>query len=150
MESRIDPRLVALFGSETRVRTLVVLAGAYRPMTAYRVAKVGEVPVQKAYEEMRRLVRSGLVARRDGGWILVDGDVRALLRKRVRVLWYDDWRAERERTAPARRSFLRRLETLPPLKFQKGWKPRNPESLVRDPRKDEILRELGRRTSVHG
>jgi hypothetical protein len=54
MEPDVDPKLVALFGSETRVRTLAVLAGAFRPLAAYRVAKVGGIPVQKAYEEVRR------------------------------------------------------------------------------------------------
>jgi hypothetical protein len=102
METVVDPLLVAAFGSETRVRTLAALAGARRPMTAYRVAKVGGVPVQKAYEEFGRLCQSGLVAQREGGWVLVDNDVRLLLRKRVRVGWSEDrfsGETERERRA---------------------------------------------------
>lgn len=150
MEPEVDPALVALFGSETRLRTLAVLANAYRPLTAYRVGKVGDIPLPKAYDEIRRLGKAGLLRRRAGGWVLVDRDVRALLRKRVRLFWYEDWRAERERTAPARRASLRRLEKAPSPRFPRNWKPRKPESFARDPRKDQILRILGLRTSLHG
>ena len=150
METNPDPKLVALFGSETRVRALAVLAGAHRPMTAYRVGKTGSVPLPKAYREIHRLEKAGLVGRRGSGWVLLDDDVRALLRKRVRILWWEDWRAERDRTAPERSALLRRLEALPAPKLPKEWKPRNPREFARDPGKDRILRRLGLRTSSHG
>ncbi|MFZ0829704.1 MAG: helix-turn-helix domain-containing protein [Thermoplasmata archaeon] len=149
MEPAVDLKLVALFGSETRLRTLAVLAGAYRPMTAYRVAKVGDVPVQKAYEELRRLGATGLVAKQPGGWVLADRDVRTLLAKRVRISWADDWFAERARRISAEGSILQRLRVMPRAKPPKGWQPRNPERFVRSPAKDRILREMGLRTSLH-
>ncbi len=149
MEARTDPVLVALFGSETRVRTLAVLAGAYRPMTAYRVAKVGGVPIQKAYEEFRRLGRSGLVTQRESGWVLADADVRALLRKRVRIRWSDDLRAERAHNLPAEEALLHRLETVPHARPPPGWLPRDAGRFHRSPVKDKILRRMRRRTSAH-
>jgi hypothetical protein len=147
---KIDPHLVALFGSETRVRVLAVLAGAYRPITAYRVGKTGSVPMPKAYREIYRLENAGLVGRKGDGWVLLDNDVRTLLRKRVRILWLEDFSAERRRAAPRRQAILHRLADLPTPRFPKGWKPREPERFRRDPGKDEILRELGLRKSQHG
>jgi|SRR5208282_875702 len=91
MEFSVDPRLVAVFGSETRVRTLAVLASANGPMTAYRVGKVGEVSMPKVYREIYRLSEVGLVGRRGDGWILLDDDVGGLLRRRVRISWSEDW-----------------------------------------------------------
>jgi sugar-specific transcriptional regulator TrmB len=149
MATRIDPRLVALFGSETRVRTLAVLAGASRPMTAYRVGKVGGVPLPKAYEEVRRLAVTGLVVRRASGWVLADPDVRALLLKRVRIAWSEDWFAERRRRAREAAAIFERLRQVPHRKPPRGWKPRNPRRFYRSPTKDRILREMGLRTSLH-
>ncbi|HLY76622.1 MAG TPA: hypothetical protein VKT21_01900 [Thermoplasmata archaeon] len=149
MEPAVDPKLVALFGSETRLRTLAVLAGAFRPMTAYRVAKVGEVPVQKAYEGLRRLGAAGLVVHQPDGWVLADKDVRALLAKRVRISWADDWFAERARRMSNEGPLLQRLRRMPRAKPPKGWHPRDPKRFVRSPAKDRILREMGLRTSLH-
>lgn len=150
MEAGADSALIALLGSETRLRVLAVLANASRPMTAYRIGKTGGVPMPKAYGEVRRLGRAGLLRRVASGWVLDDRDVRILLQKRVRVYWYEDFRAERERTAPARRALLRRLQATPPPRFPRNWRPRDPASQRRDPHKDELLREMGRQPSVHG
>ncbi|MGA7923687.1 MAG: helix-turn-helix domain-containing protein, partial [Thermoplasmata archaeon] len=67
MESEVDLTMVALFGSETRVRVLAVLAGAYGPLTAYRVGKTGGVSMPKAYREIGRLHKAGIVARKGAG-----------------------------------------------------------------------------------
>jgi hypothetical protein len=85
MKPRIDPLLVAAFGSETRVRTLAVLSNAAAPLTAYRIAAVGGIPVVKAYEEVRRLAATGLIDRIGTGWVLRDADIGALLRRRAPI-----------------------------------------------------------------
>jgi hypothetical protein len=117
-------------------------------MTAYRVAKVGDVPVQKAYEVLGRLKTTGLVARQAGGWVISDADVRMLLAKRVRISWADDWFAERARRVAAEGQLLGRLRRLPRARPPRGWQPRNPKRLNRSPSKDRMLREMGLRTSV--
>jgi len=94
MEFRVDPGLVTVFGSETRVRTLAALASTNRPLTAYRVGKMGEVSMPKVYREVARLAKAGLVTRRGSGWILLDSDIRNLLRRRVRFSWSEDWFAD--------------------------------------------------------
>ncbi len=119
-------------------------------MTAYRIAKVGATSVPKTYEELARLAGSGLVEKKDSGWVLLDGDIRSLLRKRVRVRWSEDLVDERESRESEEGIFLQRLEALPPPKFEIGWRPRNPERFRRDPRKDEVLRAAGLRASIHG
>jgi DNA-binding transcriptional ArsR family regulator len=145
-----DPALVTLFGSKTRVRTLAVLASAARPMTAYRIAKVGEVAIPKVYAELPKLSRAGIVGHRDDGWVLLDDDVRSLLRKRVRIAWAQDFIAESERMGPARKATLARLAKLPPPKFDtKGWTPKHPKRLMRHRGKDRILRQMGLRRSNH-
>jgi hypothetical protein len=145
----VDPLLVAVFGSETRVRTLAVLANAYGPMTAYRVGKVGGVPMPKVYREIDRLARRKLVARTGDGWVLLDPDVRALLRKRVRIHWAGDWLAERARRLPEERALLERLARTVHARPPARWAPRAPGRLSRTPFKDEALRELGLSTSAH-
>jgi len=90
MELEVDPLIISVFGSETRVRTLATLAGAARPMTVYRVGKTGGIPLPKAYREVERLEKAGVVRRAKSGVELVDPDVRDLLRKRVRITWSED------------------------------------------------------------
>ncbi len=56
----------------------------------------------KVYREIARLANAGLVGRRGDGWMLLDDDIRGLLRRRVRISWFDDWIAgegERARRA---------------------------------------------------
>jgi hypothetical protein len=148
MPLRIPADLIAIFGSETRVRVLAALAGAYAPMTAYRVGKVGEVPLPKAYEEVRRLAQAGSIVRKGPGWVLRDEDIRHFMRKRLRVVSWDDWWNELDRTAARRHALLRRSMARPLPRFSTDWKPRTP--VRRDPRKDALLREAGLRTTAHG
>ncbi|MCI4351879.1 MAG: hypothetical protein L3K14_00600 [Thermoplasmata archaeon] len=109
MIPELDPGLVALFGSETRVSVLAVLAGASRPSTGYRVAKIARIQPIKVYAELRRLRKAGIVREvlAEGGrsgWELSAPDVRRLVGDRVRVSWSDDWFAgesERARRAQA-------------------------------------------------
>jgi len=104
MKFGVDSRLVTVFGSEARVRTLAVLANARRPITAYRVGIVGGVSMPKVYSEISRLSNAGLLERRRNGWVLVDEDIRRLMQRRVRISWSEDWlEGERERARRAER-----------------------------------------------
>jgi len=93
MAINLDRGLVALFGSETRVSVLAVLASASRPLTGYRVAKIAGVQPIKAYAELRRLRAAGLVREAPPGWELSDPEVRRLVGSRVRIAWSEDWEA---------------------------------------------------------
>ncbi|MGA7860635.1 MAG: hypothetical protein WCB19_02105 [Thermoplasmata archaeon] len=93
MTINLDRGLVALFGSETRVSVLAVLAGASRPFTGYRVAKIAGVQPIKAYAELRRLRAAGFVRKAPSGWALSDPEVRRLVGSRVRIVWSEDWEA---------------------------------------------------------
>lgn len=146
---RIDPRLTVLFGSETRVRTLAVLAGAHRPMTPYRVGKVGSIPMAKVYREIARLGRAGLLRQEGGGWILVNDDLRRFLLRRIRVAWGKDWFQERSQRASRETIILERLRRIPHPRPPEGWKPRTPKRFDRSPIKDQILQEMGLRASLH-
>jgi len=149
---RVDRRLVALCGSERRLRVLAVLANASRPLTGYRVALIGEVPVSKVYGELRKLEKSGLVGLRgSSGWVLRDPDLGSFLRKRIRIVWWKDWFDRQERRERADRVFLGRLRAAARPRFSRdpGWAPRNPSLYRRDPRKDEALIEMGLRPSNH-
>lgn len=163
MIPKVDPALVAAFGSTTRVRTLAVLANAAGPLTAYRVALVGGIPVDKAYREVRRLARSGLVERRRNGWVLIDEDLRSLLQRRVRVRWDRDWDGERRTWAEETPKLLSaglatiqgRLQSDPGYLRPRGWKPtpaarRTIRELGRPAEKDALLRRAGLRSSSRG
>jgi hypothetical protein len=150
MVLRTDPRLVALFGSTARVRTLAVLASAFRPMTGYRIGRTASVPLPKVYRELKRLRSAGLVAQLPGGWVLSDDDVGSFLRKRLRLAWATDWFGEIERRAPEDRAILGRLRTLGAPGFPRRWTPRDPGQPRRNPRKDRLLSQMGLATSKHG
>ena len=105
MRSNIDPALVDLVGSEARLLSLAVLANADAPMTGYRVAAVADLPRQKVYPLLRRALDSGIVRRTEAGYVLIDGDIRDLLRRRVRIEWSEDRRlTESSRVEVARAS----------------------------------------------
>jgi len=96
MCSMVDPGVVALFGSETRAAALGALANAGQPLSAYRVAKITGSQLIKTTAELRRLESAGFVSRATTlrgrpGWILPDGPLRELLRRRVRIVWSTDW-----------------------------------------------------------
>lgn len=160
MPRRTDRSLVAFCGSETRVRTLGTLANAEFPMTGYRIAKVAGVPEPKVYPELRRGVKAGFVRRERSGYRLTDPDLRALLRKRIRIYWDVDWDASRkgwkDETPGLLKSGLsairRRLKANPSYLRPKGWKPpaasrRWAREIARPPEKDALIRRRGRRTS---
>ncbi|MGC2034987.1 MAG: helix-turn-helix domain-containing protein [Thermoplasmata archaeon] len=150
MSSELDPALAAAFGSETRLRVLAVLAHAYGPLTGYRVAKTGGVSIPKAHEQLHRLERSGLVAHREDGWVILDRDVRILLRKRIRIRAWDDWLTEKAEKEPRIVALFDRLSRAPHAEAPKGWEPRDPKRFHRDPRKDKILGRMGLPRSLHG
>lgn len=150
MRGAVDRRLVALCGSETRVRTLGVLANAFGPLTGYRIGRTAQVPLPKVYRELRRLQSARLVANTSGGWVLRDPDVGALLRKRYRVAWAGDWLRGISRRQSEDRRILDQLQSLPPPKFPKQWSPRGPRRLARRRGKDALLRRMGLEASLHG
>ncbi len=132
MKPVVDPQLVAAFGSETRVRAFIVLANAHGPLTAYRVAKAGGIPVVKAYEEVRRLSAAGLVGREEEGWVLKDPDIAALFRRRARI----SVRPAPSTTARRYRHFARlpapTFEGLGPIRYDGRRRREKDELLVRD------------------
>jgi DNA-binding transcriptional ArsR family regulator len=150
MSSEVDARLVALFGSATRVRTLGMLANAYRPMTGYRIGQTAAVPLPKVYRELKRLRSGGLVEQTPDGWVLIDLDVRRLLRKRYRVAWASDWFEEVKRRIPDDEAILARLASLRAPRFPRHWAGRQSRRTRRDPRKDRRLARMGLGTSLHG
>jgi hypothetical protein len=145
--AKVDPGVVALFGSETRAATLGALANAGQPLTAYRIAKMTGGQVIKSITELRRLERVGIVARAltdrgRTGWVLADGSLKDFLRQRVRIVWASDWdrevvkRVGRRRTSPQLRIDLSRFVPAP------GSVP-NPEEFARSPDKDRTLARAG-------
>ncbi|MGI0133218.1 MAG: hypothetical protein ACREDK_09085 [Thermoplasmata archaeon] len=151
MEPEIHPNLVAVFGSETRVRVLAVLANAFRPLTAYRVAKVGGVSIPKAYRELERLEKAAVVVHRKNGFVLAETSraVGDLIATKVRLSWDKDWEAEQIRERAEMESLLARLSRIPCRRPSKGFVPKHPELYRRSPTKDRILREMGLPTSIH-
>jgi DNA-binding transcriptional ArsR family regulator len=158
MTLEVDPGLVALFGSQTRVRTLAPLACSPSPLTAYRVAWMTGVQRTKVYSELRRLAAAGVVAERKSGgnrstWELVDPEVRSLLRRRARISWSEDWLADLNRDAgkqspiqlqQQREDFFRRVRR--PKSVPRAAKAILAE-MKRRPGKDVELARLGLATS---
>lgn len=156
MTPKADRALLALLGSRTRLLTMATLANAGKPLTGYRVAVVAGLPRDKVYPVIRKAVAAGLLERVKGGYRMVDGDVQALLRKRVRIRWDEDWDRERDGwgdQTPARLSAI--LESLPRESTYlrpKNWVPsKSAKAKIREMRrpasKDVFLRAHGMRTS---
>lgn len=108
---RVAPSVAAVLGSANRARTLATLAGAYRSLTAYRVARLAGIPRTKVYNELRRLSNVGVVReRRERGgrstWILLDLDLGLYLRKRIRIGWSEDLAAVAARRAAREKALL--------------------------------------------
>jgi hypothetical protein len=152
MKADLDPSLSTLIGSRTRLLTMAVLANSDEPLTGYRVAKVAGLPRTKVYPEIRRGLAAGLLVRAGSGYRMDDPDVRALLRKRVRIRWYDEWNRSRGSRATSVDRELGRIQAT--LKGVRTYDPNNriPASalreLKRDPEKNRILRRLGLRPST--
>jgi DNA-binding transcriptional ArsR family regulator len=154
MALAVDPGLAALFGSEDRVRTLAALANAEAPLTAYRVAAIVGMKPPNVYRELKRLLEFKEVERastpegRDG-WTVVDPDVRALLRRRLRIVWIEDLaRSAEERERRATLAIRRSAQE--PLDLSK-FKPGRPLSITeirRRTEKDRVLEKAGARTSL--
>jgi hypothetical protein len=156
MKYDLSPELVSLFGSRTRLLAMAVLSNAGRPFTGHRVALVPNLPREKVYPELRKAAATGLVTKTAQGFRMADPDVRALLSKRVRLSWEDDWDNARaglgERTTEELAGILASLPSDPGFLRSNGWKPTRSardtiKEMTRPPEKDRLLRERGLRTS---
>ena len=157
MMLEIDPGLVSLFGSQTRLLTMAVIANADEPLTGYRVAKIAGLPRIKVYPEIRKGVAANLLARDGAGYRMIDNDVRTLLRKRVRIRWDEEWDRARkgwnEQTRGRLAEILVSIPKDPGYLRPKGWV-RSPSALKaikemeRPTSKDALLRRRGLRTSA--
>ena len=150
----VDPGLALLFGSEERVRILAALANAEAPLTAYRVASVGGMNPPNVYRELKRLLKFQEVElartpRNRVGWKLVDPDVRALLRRRMRIVWSEDIvRGAQARERRADEAIERSSrEPLDLSRFTPG-RPLTAIGARRRREKDEALSKAGARRSV--
>ncbi len=150
----VDPGLARLFGSEERVRTLAALANAETPLTAYRVASMVGMKPPNVYRELRRLLEYGEVERvptaeNREGWRVVDPDLRALLRRRLRVVWSQDLiRGARDRSRRAALVIRRSSRTpLDLTRFTPG-RPPSTATVRRRQEKDKVLAKARAPTSV--
>jgi len=164
MKVAANGQLASLFGSENRSLVLAVLASASKPLTGYRVARAFGGQKIKVNAELRRLEEVGFVRSSRGAkggrtWVLEDEELRALVRKRMRIFFVDEW--ERLNLSKGRTvdRLLEEIEaSLPSPKkspeFYRParWKPnrdvrRTIRELTRSPEKDAILRRHRARTS---
>jgi DNA-binding transcriptional ArsR family regulator len=150
----LDKRLVAVFGSATRLLALATLASSEVPLTAYRVAKTAGVPRTRVYKELRRLARAGVVEASKGGsgeevWTLLDPEVRQLLQRRARLTsgWALVASAPGLHARSARILAAYRRHPIDPKKLDGDYRPRRPHEFARDPEKDDILTRIGLRPS---
>jgi hypothetical protein len=144
-----DPAIEQFCGSRVRLETLGVLAAAVTPMTGYRVAQIAGLPREKVYPELRKAVALGTVQKDETGYVLVDGDLRTLLRKRVRVTFESAW--DRPLSAGAVEAELRQIRTRTRKIRLYDSANRIPAAAIRelerDPEKNGRLRRLGLRPS---
>jgi DNA-binding transcriptional ArsR family regulator len=160
----VDPSAAALFGSENRALVLAVLANASRPLTGYRIAKVFGGQRVKVNSELRRLAEAGVVDRQptDGGrngWVLIDANLGAFVRSRIRITFVSQWDTQRRFGPGAVDKLLAEIEvglpspqSDPEFYRPNGWRAnretlRSLREMVRSPEKDAILRKYGARTS---
>jgi hypothetical protein len=157
MDAGVDPTLLSLFGSRTRLLTMAVLANASRPLTGYRVAVIAGLPREKVYPEIRKGMATGLLAKDDEGYRMVDPDVRAILQKRVQIRWDREWDRERagwnEGTQDRLNAILASIPTNSTYLRPQGWRPSaSARALIREMRrpraKDALLRRRALRTSA--
>ncbi len=157
MKTDVDSSLLSLFGSQTRLLTMAVLANSDEALTGYRVAMVAGLPREKVYPELRKGISTGLLTTGSDGYRMVDPDVRALLRRRVRIRWDEAWDRARkgwdEETRGKLTTLLASIPTDPSYLRPKGWKPspsarKAIQEMDRPPSKDALLSRLGLRTSA--
>jgi len=154
MRSNLDPALTGLTGSATRARTLVPLASAGSPLTAYRIAALAGVPRTKVYRELRRLGESGLVervgmGRNRSGWTLVDPDLRRFVSRRAQILWSGDIKANSEALRKRTQQIIAESAKLPleGTLLSGDLRPSTVREIARSPSKDELLASLKLRVS---
>lgn len=150
MKLAVDPAMSSLLGGETRVATLGVLANAGQPLTAYRIAKMVDVPRTKVYAELAQLAAMGWVSKvvttgTRSLWELRDPDVRRLLRRRARIVSVGDLTATSDDVAKRTRAILAkgRRNPIDPALLRGPFTPRNPEDFARPAEKDAVLRRMG-------
>lgn len=152
MKMRLDPGLEAFTGSHTRLATLAALASAPDPMTGYRIAVLTGLPRVKVYQELHRASSAGIVSKDGRGYALVDADLVQLLRKRARMLWLDDWVAEKQRLRPSTLAIAAQLRALPTPRghTRRALTYRGKPLPIRHASKDRVLQAAGLRGSEHG
>lgn len=149
-----DPGLVALFGSEDRVRMLAALANAEAPLTAYRVAAMVGMKPPNVYRELRRLLEFNEVERAPtpegrNGWRVIDADVRKLLRRRLRIVWSQDLiRGSGDRSRRAQLAVQASTQTPLDLSRFTPGRPLTAREMRRRQQKDRVLERAGAATSV--
>ena len=157
MRRDTDSALVSLFGSETRLLTMAVLANANEPLSGYRIAMVANLPREKVYPQLRKGVASGILEAGPTGFRMIDADIRALVRKRVRIRWDPEWDRARagwdEDTRARLTALLASIPKGPTYLRPKGWKPsalarKAIREMGRSPSKDALLASRGLRTSA--
>ncbi|MGI0128863.1 MAG: hypothetical protein ACREEC_01685, partial [Thermoplasmata archaeon] len=134
--------------------TLAALANADAPLTAYRIASITGMKPPNVYRELKRLLPFNEVEKAPApggkeGWRLVDADVKALLRRRLRVVWSEDLlRGARERGRRAAIS-IRRSSLVPlDLSAFASGRPPSAAAVRRRLDKDRVLEKAGAPTSV--
>ncbi|MGA7922836.1 MAG: hypothetical protein WCA77_02535 [Thermoplasmata archaeon] len=157
MDAYIDSSLAALFGSRTRLLTMAVLANADEALTGYRIALIAGLPRVKVYPELRKGLATKLLAKERAGYRMIDPDIRALLRRRIRIRWSDEWdRARKNWNAETPNRLVELLKSIPESPDYlrpKGWKPspaarRAIREMERPVSKNKLLRRRGLRTSL--
>jgi len=149
----VDPGIVTLFGGETKVLTLAALSSASQPLTGYRVTKLTKAQPTKVYDEIRRLAKAGFISERQTsagrrGWIVSDPDLRSLFRRRVRLLWNEDWSKTLDQKPKLRKSDLDRVLSLDVTQYRPNRSAiPNPEEFARPAAKDSALASAGLKTS---
>ena len=149
----VDPGIVTLFGGETKVLTLAALSSASQPLTGYRVTKLTKAQPTKVYDEIRRLAKAGFLTERltpggRQGWIVSDPDLRSLFRRRVRLLWNEDWSKTLDEAPKLKRSGSDRVPKLDVTRYRPNRSSvPNPKEFVRPLSKDGALASAGLRTS---
>jgi DNA-binding PadR family transcriptional regulator len=145
MPVQVDPSMTDLFGSEVRVRTLALLAGSEKPISAYRVAQATGDQGTQVYSVLRKAREGGLVeeSQAENGssiWFLTDSDLRAMLKRRVRISVASDFlelSSRKSEPRPAPKLDLSNFRGEPVSSDSEQYRP---------PEKDELLERRGLRS----
>lgn len=148
MAAQAEGDLKAVFGSQTRMKLLGSLADSREPQTGYFLAKKAGLNLSKAYAELRKLARAGILETWETAsgyrkYFLTDEDLRRFLLKRVRITTTAEWfsiERTRERVEIYERLKQSRVE-LPEFR-PAPERIRNREEFERVPEKDEALKRI--------